>query len=45
MYSKKMGKKAGMDCSMSEVLLHCEELVLGVVFSVGKLHLMSLHVF
>ena len=30
---------------MSKVLLHCEELVLGAVFSVGELHSSLLHVF
>jgi len=30
---------------MSKVSLHCEELGLGAVFSIGKLHSASLHIF
>jgi len=40
----KVRKKAGTDCSMSEVSFHCEELSLGVVFSIGKFHSSSLHI-
>ena len=40
-----MRKKASTDCYMSEVLLHCKELGLGAVFSIGKLHSMPLHIF
>jgi len=40
-----MREKASMDCGMSEISLHCEELGLSAVFGIGKLHFASLHVF
>jgi len=37
-------KEASTNRCVSEVPLHCKELGLGVIFSVGKLHSTSLHV-
>jgi len=37
--------KTSADCCVSEVPLHCKELGLGAVFSIGELHSTSLHVF
>ena len=43
-HSKEMGKKTGMDHSMSEVALHGEKFVLGAIFGISKLHLLPLHI-
>ena len=40
-----MSEETGTDCCVSKVPLHCNELGLGTVFSVGKLHFMPLHIF
>jgi len=45
MCSNEVRKEASTDCCVSEVLLHREELGLGAIFSIGKLHFASLHVF
>jgi len=38
-------EETSADCCMSEISLHCKELGLGAVFSIGELHFMPLHVF
>ena len=38
-------KEASTDRCVSEVSLHCDELGLGAILSVGKLHFASLHIF
>ena len=43
--SNNVGEKTSADCCVSEVLLHCKELGLGAVFSIGELHSMPLHIF
>jgi len=43
--SNKVRKETSMDCCVSEVSLHCKELGLGAIFSIGKLHSTPLHVF
>jgi len=45
MCSDEVQKETSTDRCMSKVPLHCKELGLGAVFSIGKLHSTSLHVF
>ena len=42
---KQCEEETSMDRCVSEVSLHCKELVLSTIFSVGELHSTPLHVF
>ena len=42
---EEMGKKSGMNRSISKIALHIEEFVLSAIFGIGELHLSSLHIF
>jgi len=43
-YLKHVREEMGTDRCVSKVSLHCKELVLGAIFSIGKLHSTSLHI-